>query len=77
MILEDTNSIGEPTQANLFLTAYNTPFKVPPFDKVKSEHFMPAFEEGMKQNEISILFHRKLPQLLKIQLKNWKQAMNC
>ena len=55
MILEDTNSIGEPTQANPFLTAYNTPFKVPPFDKVKSEHFMPAFEEGMKQNEKSIL----------------------
>jgi len=55
MILEDNNTIDIPTEANPFLTAYNTPFKVPPFDKVKSEHFMPAFEEGMKQNEKSIL----------------------
>lgn len=41
-------------ETNPLLTAYNTPFEVPPFDKVKSEHFMPAFEEGMKQNEKSI-----------------------
>jgi len=33
---------------NPFLTEYTTPFGVPPFDKIKNEHFIPAFEEGMK-----------------------------
>ena len=51
----EENIIDIPIDTNPFLTAYTTPFKVPPFDKVKSEHFMPAFEEGMKQNEKSIL----------------------
>ncbi|MCF2503219.1 M3 family metallopeptidase [Dyadobacter sp. CY107] len=39
---------------NPFLTSYNTPFQVPPFDKVEPEHFLPAFEEGMAQQQNSI-----------------------
>ncbi|MEO6686718.1 MAG: M3 family metallopeptidase [Dyadobacter sp.] len=50
----DNNNIDIVTETNPLLTAYNTPFEVPPFDKVKPEHFMPAFEEGMKENEKSI-----------------------
>lgn len=34
---------------NPFLTEYNTPFNVPPFDKIKEEHYLPAFKEGIKQ----------------------------
>ena len=34
---------------NPFFLEYTTPFQVPPFDKIKIEHFMPAVEEGMKQ----------------------------
>ena len=34
---------------NPFLSEYQTPFKVVPFDKVKTEHYMPAFEAGMKE----------------------------
>ena len=34
---------------NPFLTEYQTPFKVVPFDLVKTEHYMPAFEAGMKE----------------------------
>ena len=34
---------------NPFMNEYNTPFGVPPFDEIKSEHFMPAFQEGMRQ----------------------------
>ena len=34
---------------NPFLTEYQTPFKVVPFDKIKTEHYMPAFEAGMKE----------------------------
>jgi peptidyl-dipeptidase Dcp len=35
-------------EKNPLLTDYNTPFNVPPFDKIKVEHFEPAFEEGMR-----------------------------
>lgn len=33
---------------NPFLTDYNTPFQTAPFDKIKEEHFLPAFREGMR-----------------------------
>ena len=35
---------------NPFLMPYNTPFDVPPFDKIKIEHYEPAILEGIKQN---------------------------
>ena len=34
---------------NPFLVAYDTPFQVPPFNKIKNEHFMPTFELGMQE----------------------------
>jgi len=34
---------------NPFLLEYNTPFNVPPFDKIREEHYLPAFKEGIKQ----------------------------
>lgn len=38
---------------NPFLTVYNTPFGLPPFEKIKLKHIMPALKEGMeRQNEI-------------------------
>jgi len=33
--------------SNPFFTEYTTPFQVPPFDKIKLEHFMPATEQGI------------------------------
>jgi peptidyl-dipeptidase Dcp len=33
---------------NPLLAEWDTPFNVPPFEKVKMEHFIPAFEEAMK-----------------------------
>ncbi len=36
---------------NPLLAEWNTPYEVPPFDKVKNEHFAPAFEEAMKQHK--------------------------
>jgi len=41
-------------QSNPFFTEYETPFGVPPFDLIKSEHYMPAFVEGMAQQIIEI-----------------------
>jgi len=34
---------------NPFFSEYQTPFGVPPFDKIDTSHFYPAFLEGMKQ----------------------------
>ena len=43
----------EPTETrdmtNPFFSPYETPFGVPAFDKIKLEHYLPAFEEGMKE----------------------------
>ncbi len=34
---------------NPFFTEWTTPFGVPPFDRFTNDHFLPAFEEGMKR----------------------------
>ena len=39
---------------NPFFEAYDTPFEVPPFDKIKNEHFSPAILEGIKQQQAEI-----------------------
>ena len=39
---------------NPFFTEYSTPFQVPPFDKIDSTDYLPAFTEGMKQQMAEI-----------------------
>jgi peptidyl-dipeptidase Dcp len=39
---------------NPLLKPYNTPFNVPPFDKIKTEHFMPAFKEAIRLHDEEI-----------------------
>jgi peptidyl-dipeptidase Dcp len=34
-------------KSNPFFSDYNTPFNVPPFDKIKAKHYMPAFDKGI------------------------------
>jgi len=34
---------------NPFFSEWKTPFQTPPFNEIKREHFLPAFEEGIKQ----------------------------
>lgn len=41
-------------QTNPLLEQPNTPFGVPAFDKVKIEHYLPAFEEAIRQNKAEI-----------------------
>ena len=36
---------------NPFLSEYTTPFQVPPFDQIKNEHYMPAFEAGIAEQQ--------------------------
>lgn len=38
-----------PIQFNPFLEEYDTPHRTHPFDKIKDEHYEPAFKEGMKR----------------------------
>ena len=42
---------------NPFFSEYKTPFKVPPFNEIKLEHYVPAFEKGIEeqQNEIDAI----------------------
>ena len=39
---------------NPFFEEYSTPYGSVPFDEIKVEHFMPAFQEGMKQQTAEI-----------------------
>ena len=41
-------------QTNPLLGDFNTPHDAAPFDKIKNEHFMPAFEEGIKQGKADV-----------------------
>lgn len=41
-------------KGNPFMQEWNTPYGVPPFDQIKTEHYMPAFEAGMKQQVAEI-----------------------
>ena len=38
-----------PMAANPFFAPSTLPYKLPPFDKIKNEHFAPAFDQGMKE----------------------------
>ena len=44
---------GETTtvMANPFFSEFATPFGVPPFDLIKPEHYMPAFDRGMAEQK--------------------------
>ena len=39
---------------NPFLTEFDTPFGVPPFDLIEEHHFIPAFEKGMEEQKAQI-----------------------
>jgi peptidyl-dipeptidase Dcp len=47
-----TKQVAEPS--NPFFTGYNTPFDVPPFEKIKAKHYNPAFEKGMAQGRAGL-----------------------
>lgn len=47
--------------SNPFFSEYNTPFDVPPFEKISAKHYMPAFEKGMEdaRKEVETLLNNK------------------
>ena len=49
------NEVKTETEApNPFLTEYTTPFQVPPFDQIKIDHYMPAFEAGIAEQKAEV-----------------------
>lgn len=48
------NTTSTREAGNPFFSEFNTPNGVPPFDKIKAEHYLPAFEEGMKRHNAEI-----------------------
>ena len=48
-------------QENPLIAEWNTPFEVPPFDKIQNSHFKPAILEGIKdhQKEIKAIVDNK------------------
>ena len=49
-----TSCNTESCNDNPFFSDFGTPFEAPAFDKIKNEHYMPAFIEGMKQQKAEI-----------------------
>ncbi len=49
-----SDKIGNASEGNPFLTEYATPFQVPPFDQIKNEHYLPAFEAGIAEQQAEI-----------------------
>jgi len=41
-------------QENPLLTEWDTPFGVPPFDRIQNEHYLPAFRAGMERQKEEI-----------------------
>ena len=42
------------THKNPLLQTWDTPYGIPPFEQVADEHYLPAFEEAMKQHRAEI-----------------------
>jgi peptidyl-dipeptidase Dcp len=47
-------SCSPPVKDNPFFSEFDTPYGVPPFDLITTEHFAPAIEAGIKQKEEEI-----------------------
>ena len=41
-------------ETNPFFAPYNTPFNVPPFEKIMAKHYIPAFARGMAQGKAGL-----------------------
>lgn len=48
------SSCTQRSDQNPFFSEWTTPLGTPPFDKIRNEHFMPAFQEGMRQQKATV-----------------------
>lgn len=61
LIFNSCKNQAEKDMTNPFFSDFNTPFGVPPFEKIMAKHYMPAFETGMSEarNELKALLKNK------------------
>jgi peptidyl-dipeptidase Dcp len=56
-------AVSAPAGDNPFLSPYGTPFETPPFQRIRLEHYLPAFRQGMEaqKSEISAIVNAAAP----------------
>lgn len=52
--LSACNNTPDSERINPLLTEWNTPYGIPPFDKILPADYLPAFEEAMKQHKAEV-----------------------
>jgi len=61
LLLSACNMEQKTKTQNPLLSEWNTPFGVPPFDRIKSDDYLPAILEGIKEHndEIETIINNK------------------
>jgi peptidyl-dipeptidase Dcp len=54
LVLPSCKNEQEADRSNPFLSDYNTPFNVPPFERIMARHYIPAFEKGMADARLEL-----------------------
>jgi peptidyl-dipeptidase Dcp len=54
LVFNSCNNQPEVDKTNPFFSEFNTPFEVPPFEKIMAKHYLPAFEKGMSDGREDI-----------------------
>jgi len=49
-----TKAKNEQSMDNPLLGTFDTPYQEPPFENIETKHYMPAFEQGMKEHKAEI-----------------------
>lgn len=49
-----TTLLNAQTETNPFLTDYKTPYNIPPFEKIRPEHFMPAIQKAVSRHNAEV-----------------------
>jgi peptidyl-dipeptidase Dcp len=49
-----SDTLARDNPDNPFFRPYGTPFNVPPFDRIRTEHFLPAIEEGIAREQAEV-----------------------
>jgi len=55
LFISSVMAITACTNQNPFLCEWDTPYGIPPFEQIKTEHFIPAIKAGIQQQEEEIL----------------------
>ena len=64
---------------NPFFETWKTPFGIPPFDRIRPEHFPPAFDRGMAEQlaEIAAIAAPRGRRALPTRSRRWSAAAGC